>query len=213
MSDTKSRILDAAEQLIAEHGLEVSLRTITQLAQVNLAAVNYHFQSKDALIDAVIARRIEPVNARRIEMLEAFEREQTTGPVPLEDVLRAFLAPVLQLAAGPHIGVLIGRLFATPDEFLKRVFNRHLSSVVERFGGAFERALPGLPIEDRAWCTLFTVGGMVHLMAWSRLLPVLSHGAVEATDPDAITEHLVHFAAAGFRAAHAKHQNQGALHA
>ena len=61
--DTKSRILDAAEKLFGLNGFEAtSLRDITAEAQVNLAAVNYHFQSKDSLIDAVIARRIEPVN-------------------------------------------------------------------------------------------------------------------------------------------------------
>jgi AcrR family transcriptional regulator len=211
MNDTKARILDAAERLIAEHGLDVSLRAITTKARVNLASVNYHFQSKDALIDAVIARRIEPVNERRIEMLEELERIHPEGSLPLEGVLNAFLAPVMQLAAGEHIRVLIGRMLSSPDQFMKRVFKRHLAKVVERFGVAFERALPGLPIEEKAWCTLFTVGGMVHLMAWSRMLPVLSHGAVEGSDPKAMTEHLVQFAAAGFRAAYAK--NQGALHA
>jgi AcrR family transcriptional regulator len=211
MNDTKNRILDATERLIAEHGVDVSLRNITAKAKVNLASVNYHFQSKDALIDAVIARRIEPVNARRIEMLDELEREFPEGPLPLERVLTAFLAPVIQLTAGEHIRVLIGRMLSSPDQFMKRVFKRHLAPVVERFGRAFERALPGLPLEDLAWCTLFTVGGMVHMLAWSRMLPVLSHGAVQGDDPKAITEHLVQFAAAGFRAAHGK--KQGALHA
>lgn len=213
MSETKIRILDAAEHLIAENGLDVSLRQITAQAKVNLAAVNYHFQSKDALIDAVIARRIEPVNRRRIEMLEDLEREHPSGPLPLEGVLCAFLAPVIDLTEGEHIRVLIGRMLSVPDDFLNRVFKRHLAHIVERFGGAFQRALPGLAIEDRAWCTLFTVGGMVHTMAWSRMIPVLSHGAVEATDPKAITDQLVQFAAAGFRAAYAKREKQGVLHA
>ena len=71
-ADTKARILDTAEKLFGINGFEsVSLRDITTDASVNLAAVNYHFQSKDALIDAVIARRIEPLNARRLELLDA----------------------------------------------------------------------------------------------------------------------------------------------
>src|SRR5271163_200520 len=91
--DTKTRILDAAEKLFALKGFEAtSLRDITAEAQVNLAAVNYHFQSKDSLIDAVIVRRIEPVNRRRLEMLAA------AGPDPaLEQILRAFLTPALEL--------------------------------------------------------------------------------------------------------------------
>src|SRR5271156_1240304 len=89
--DTKTRILDVAEKLFGENGFDgTSLRDITTEADVNLAAVNYHFQSKDSLIDAVIARRIEPVNQQRLEMLDA------AGPNPsLEKILTAFLAPVL----------------------------------------------------------------------------------------------------------------------
>src|SRR5258708_1763757 len=69
---TKTRILDAAEKLFGMSGFEAtSLRDITTEAQVNLAAVNYHFQSKESLIDAVIVRRLEPVNRRRMEMLDA----------------------------------------------------------------------------------------------------------------------------------------------
>src|SRR6202050_3273896 len=89
--DTKSRILDSAEKLFGLNGFEAtSLRDITAEAQVNLAAVNYHFQSKESLIDAVIARRIEPVNRRRFEMLDA----AGTNPT-LEQILEAFVAPVL----------------------------------------------------------------------------------------------------------------------
>src|SRR5579863_5381643 len=89
--DTKSRILDSAEKLFGLNGFEAtSLRDITAEAQVNLAAVNYHFQSKESLIDAVIARRIEPVNRRRFEMLDA------AGPnATVEQILAAFLTPVI----------------------------------------------------------------------------------------------------------------------
>src|SRR5579863_10630017 len=100
--DTKSRILDAAEKLFAMNGFKpTSLRDITAEAQVNLAAVNYHFQSKDSLIDAVIARRIEPVNRKRMEMLEA------AGPNPsVEQILTAFLAPVLDQDLGSVVPLI-----------------------------------------------------------------------------------------------------------
>src|ERR1700748_619927 len=97
--DTKTRILDAAEKLFGENGFDgTSLRDITAEADVNLAAVNYHFQSKDSLIDAVIARRIEPVNRRRIELLDA------AGPNPtVEQVLEAFIAPVMERDPSPIV--------------------------------------------------------------------------------------------------------------
>src|ERR1700743_947942 len=90
--DTKTRILDAAEKLFGLKGFEAtSLRDITAEADVNLAAVNYHFQSKESLIDAVIARRLEPVNRPRLELLAA------AGPNPtVEQIVEAFVGPVVQ---------------------------------------------------------------------------------------------------------------------
>src|SRR5215831_9198540 len=97
MADTKDLILDAAEKLFAEKGFDAtSLREITAAANVNLAAVNYHFQSKEALIAAVFARRMRPITAARLEALGRLENEANGQPVPVEKVLEAFIAPVLQ---------------------------------------------------------------------------------------------------------------------
>lgn len=199
MKGTKVRILDAAERLIAERGLEVSLRTITAEAEVNLAAVNYHFQSKDALIDAVIARRIEPINRARLERLNALEREHSHNGLPLEAVLEAFLAPVTQMGCDEPARVLFGRFYGQPEEFLNRIFNRHLQPVMERFRAALARALPGLPAADQICCILFTAGAMVHVMSWSRLLGVISGGAVDPADTQSLASRIVAFAAGGFR--------------
>src|SRR5271166_1991773 len=95
---TKDRILDAAERLFARDGIEAtSLRTITAEAGANLAAVNYHFQSKDALVKSVVARRVCPVNERRLALLDACEAAAGDGPLPVEQVLDAFLRPVMEL--------------------------------------------------------------------------------------------------------------------
>src|SRR5438105_1760859 len=104
-SATKDRLLDTAEKLFGINGVEsTSLRDITAEADANLAAINYHFHSKDSLIDAVIARRIEPVNAKRLEMLNA------AGPNPsVEQILRAFLAPVMEKQM-EDVAPLMGRI-------------------------------------------------------------------------------------------------------
>src|SRR5579863_6114927 len=109
-ADTKSKILDIAEELFGRNGFEAtSLRDITAEADVNLAAVNYHFQSKDSLIDAVIARRVEPINQKRREMLAA------AGPDPtLKQILVAFLSPLINQDVS-LVAPLIGRILATPD--------------------------------------------------------------------------------------------------
>src|SRR6185503_15006764 len=98
-ADTKTRILDAAEELFTRHGFEAtSLRSLTAAAGVNLAAVNYHFGSKEVLFQAVLTRRLDPMNQERIELLEALEREGGARPPSCEKVLFAMLIPALRLA-------------------------------------------------------------------------------------------------------------------
>ena len=78
---TKDRILDAAESLFMEHGFEAtSLRSITAAAGVNLAAVNYHFGSKEELFQAVLTRRLDPMNQERVDLLDRFERDAAPAP-------------------------------------------------------------------------------------------------------------------------------------
>ena len=98
-ADTKTRILDAAERLFVEHGFEAtSLRQLTTAAGVNLAAVNYHFGSKEELFQAVLTRRLDPMNQERIERLEKLEREASGKPLSCEKILFAMLIPALRLA-------------------------------------------------------------------------------------------------------------------
>lgn len=214
MTDTKTRILDAAESLIAQHGFDVSLRAITAKAGVNLAAVNYHFQSKDALIDALVARRIAPINRLRIEVLDAVEREHPEGPLPLEAVIHAFVDPPLRMPGREDIRILFGRLYGTPGEFLHRLFEPHLKPLAARFRVAFARACPELPPADLMWRMHFTIGVMVHTMSWSRIICEITGGEVNSSDTEALIERIVRFTAAGFRAAVQDAQSQqGARHA
>jgi AcrR family transcriptional regulator len=193
--DTKSRILDAAEKLFAQKGFEsTSLRDITAEAQVNLAAVNYHFQSKDSLIDAVIARRIEPVNRRRIEMLEE------GGPNPtLEQILRAFLTPILELEMDAVVP-LLGRTMSDPHQFVEKVYKKHLQRISERFHREFGNVLPKLSAADLRWRLYFSAGVMTHILSWSKMLPDISGGLCDPSDRAALIDRVVEFLAAGFRA-------------
>src|SRR5947208_16884641 len=80
---TKERILDSAESLFMEHGFEAtSLRSITAAAAVNLAAVNYHFGSKEELFQAVLTRRLDPMNHARLSFLK--RRQPASDVLPLQ---------------------------------------------------------------------------------------------------------------------------------
>ena len=115
-SGTRERILSAAENLFAADGFEtVSLRDITGAAGANVAAVNYHFGSKERLIDAVVERHVVPINHERLKLLDRLEVSHAEGVIPIEEILRAFLSPVLrQISSGKMSEELFGK-FRVPE--------------------------------------------------------------------------------------------------
>ncbi|HYV62395.1 MAG TPA: TetR/AcrR family transcriptional regulator [Bryobacteraceae bacterium] len=193
--DTKSRILDSAEKLFGMNGFDAtSLRDITTAADVNLAAINYHFQSKDSLIDAIVARRIEPVNKKRFELLDA------AGPHPtVEQILTAFMAPVMQVKVDAVVP-LIGRILSNPELFVERVFHTHLAPVSQRFVEALCKTLPDLPPSEILWRLHFSVGVLTHTMLWGRIFPKITNGVCDISDREALVDRAVRFVSAGFRA-------------
>ena len=193
--DTKTLLLDTAEKLFGLNGFETtSLRDITTSADVNLAAVNYHFQSKDSLIEAVVARRIEPVNARRMALLGA------AGPDPdLEQILDAFLRHVFE-ANMEGARPLMGRLISDPVFFVDRIWDKHLAQVGQRFIDALEKALPNHPRAELALRLYFSVGVMTHMLLWGPVLPRITGGVLDVSDRQALLQRTVTFLAAGFRA-------------
>jgi AcrR family transcriptional regulator len=193
MSQTRDRILDTAERLFAERGPgATSLRSIIAAANVNLAAVHYHFRGKEALLDAVLKRRLDPVNRERIALLDECEQAADNGAIALECVLDALIAPALRLAQDAGRGAfvkLMGRILAEGDTALLR---RHFGEVVERFLRAMHRALPELPPEELRWRAHFAVGAVAHTLVGATDMLGLTGAAS--------TERLVGFIAAGFRA-------------
>ncbi len=211
---TKTRILDAAERLFAHRGIEAtSLRIITGEAGVNLAAVNYHFQSKEALLHAVIARRLDPVNQRRLAMLDACEEAAGNGPLPLHSVLDALLRPVLEMLAGPakEFAPMMSRIFTESSDLTERVFQKHLSHVTARFFPAFERAIPHLPRTELFWRLLFTMGAVAHTIGGARVLRTISGGVCDSSDVEATIQRLETFLIAGLQAP-APEEVQHAVH-
>ena len=200
---TKDRILDAAERLFARDGIEAtSLRAITAEAGVNLAAVNYHFQSKDALVRAVIARRVVPVNQRRLELLDACEKAAGDGPLPLECVVDAFVRPVVEIYASRarEFTPLMGRMYMEPADFVEKMYKEHLEPVASRFVQAYERALPELPRVELLWRLYFSIGAMAHTMGAARMLQIFSKGECDPSDVEGTLRRLEAFMMAGLTA-------------
>jgi AcrR family transcriptional regulator len=204
--DTKLTILDAAERLFADHGFAAtSLRNIISDAEVNLAAVHYHFGSKEALIKAVLDRRIIPLNLERLRLLDLAEADGSNASDYLERIIEALIGPPLRLSrenkkAGKHFMKLIGRTFAEADENLKKMFFAMFAEVVRRFFPAFEKACPHLPPSTLFWRCHFLVGGMAHTMCDKEAVEMYAKGVCDTNDVDGIIRELVAFAAAGLRA-------------
>ncbi|WP_321476109.1 TetR/AcrR family transcriptional regulator [uncultured Paludibaculum sp.] len=204
--DTKERILDAAERLFADNGFAAtSLRQITAEAQVNLAAVNYHFQNKETLIRAVLHRRIGPINKRRFDLLDALEfAAGDSGPLVLEEVLRAFLLPVMEARTScpemRHWPRLLGRLYTELHGSLMEMFQKEMAPAGQRFTAAIQRAEPGLTPEALAWGLHFGIGALAHFLAAGELLRFISRGTVDPDDHLEALGFLVTYMTGGLRA-------------
>jgi len=199
---TTDRILDAAEHLFAEQGFSTSLRAITSAAAVNLAAVNYHFGSKDELIQAVFARRLEPLNRERLLLLDRIETDPADD-TRLESVIEAFIGPAIRMSHDPQGATfmrLFGHTLSQHDDRIMRLFTDQLREVIDRFTAALGRALPHLERREVFWRMLFMVGSMAHTMALSDKLPAISNGLCEVADAEATIHRLVPFIAGGLRA-------------
>ena len=204
LSDTRNRILDAAETLIAENGFRnVSLRQITGAAEVNIAAVNYHFGSREGLIGQVLARVIRPINQQRLHLLTLAEARHA-GPVPLEEILEALHRPVVaEMQCSPHQTPvylrLAGRCLSEPTEHFSETLVELFREVIARFMVATKASLPHLDDASIFWRLHFSVGTMIYALTHEDRLPMFSDGIIETTDPEDTLRRLIEFTAAGLR--------------
>ena len=152
--ETRTRILDTAESLFSDHGfVDVSLRRITKEAGVNIASVNYHFGSKDALVNEVFTRVIAPINRERLALLGQSEANHGSAPVPLEEILEALHRPVVnQLKqSGLNESVylkLAGRCLAESGTTFSDKLAKLFEEMLNRFMSATCKSLPHLSEAD-----------------------------------------------------------------
>lgn len=202
--DTREALLDAAEKLFSEHGIQASsLRAITQQAGANLAAVHYHFGSKEGLVRAVFSRRLKPLDEERTRLLEACDL--TGGEDGVEQVLHAFVSPLLKMARETPDGArdfaqLVGRAFMEPTEEIRSMLMHEFKASAERFIAALRQLLPHLPERELVWRFHFAAGAMGHTVSCSHMVERFSNGLCNGSDPDEMLRFLVRFLASGLKA-------------
>ncbi len=203
---TKGRILDAAEALFMEHGFEAtSLRAITAAAGVNLAAVNYHFGSKEELFQAVLTRRLDPMNQQRLDLLTRLEHEAAPNPLACDRILSAMFVPALKLARDPERGGkdflrLLGRAYADPAPFIRKFLAGQYAVMIARFKAAFARALPDLPKKELSWRLHFIMGALSYTLAGTDALRLIAElTPAETANDELLLDRLAPFLLAGLQ--------------
>lgn len=207
-TETVDRILDAAELLFAEKGFsETSLRMITSKAKVNLAAVNYHFGSKNDLIQAVFSRFLGPLS----QLMENGLREKNwaieTGNLPdLEEILTLYMHSLLKIPTSHENGVtifmrLLGLAYTQSQGHLRKYLENEYSRTFSIFKALVKQCTPDLSTEERFWRIQFTMGALAFTMSSIQpLTDILENKAGAKSDPEKVVNFLVPFLLAGFKA-------------
>jgi AcrR family transcriptional regulator len=202
--ETRTRILDAAEELFMQQGFGgTSMRLLTSKAGVNLAAVNYHFGSKDALIEAVFRRRLDPMNAARIATLDALE----AGGTPDADaIIRAFVGASLRMledakGGGRNFIRLLGRTYTEPVKAIRQLIGQMYAPTMQRYKAALERALPQMPREELVWRMHFMFGTLAYTLAATDTVQLIAGSKPEDRyDARLLEDRLTAFLASGLNA-------------
>jgi len=196
---THERILNAAESLFALHGFDgATMRQITEKAGVNLAAINYHFDTKEKLYAETFTRIIRPLNEQRVALLTKAETDAGNRPVPLRAILESFIRPTFMLASGrPQFLALMSRNFSAPPPFMREVMAQEFSGLSQHYLKALQAALPQLPPVELFWRMFYAIGALLFTTAHQETITLLTHGAVRAPEPEESIRRLVDFAAAG----------------
>lgn len=180
------------------------MRMIARTADANLAAANYHFGSKDALIQAVFRRRLAELNRRRLLVLDALEAEAGDGAVKPSRIVEAFFGTALDLAAdvvggGQRFMRLLGRTSTEPRAFVRNFLAEEHVDVIDRFIAAFHRALPSVPREEILWRFHFMLGATSYSIAGTDSLRLFA-GSFDDADPVRLRARLMSFILGGLRA-------------
>lgn len=204
--DTRDRILDAAERLFVEHGFDgTSMRMITSAANANLAAVNYHFGSKDALVQAVFRRRLTALNQERLAELDRLEAEAGGAPLKPSRIVEAFFGTALRMAADTEHGGhsfmrLLARTYNEPNAFVREFLAEEYAEVMDRFLGALFAALPEVPRAEILWRFHFMTGAMAFAISGLGGLYELAGLSATDDDPQRLLPRLMSFLLGGLRA-------------
>lgn len=208
---TRDIILDAAEHLFAQQGHDnTSMRQITATANVNLSAVNYHFGSKDGLVQAVFQRRLAALNQERLAILDDLENQAKGQPLKPSQIVEAFFGPLVRYATGTDHNhkafvPLLERNMSDPGGFIRTLFVDEHTGILERFKHALLKSLPDVPEEEIIWRFHFMLGATSYAISGADVLRLVMNWpepehSDHAADTQKLLARLMSFLLGGLRA-------------
>lgn len=202
---TRERILDAAEELFARDGFAaVTVRQIMRKAEADVSLAYYHFKSKRDLFDAVMLRRVDHLNNIRLEALEKVEQRHPGDQPTVEEIIEAFVQPLLDLLASDHdewrhYFALIAQINSS-TQWGGELMTKYFDPLVRRFLEALRKAMPGCEDVDIYWSYHFLSGALTMTFAETGRIDNLSGGLCRSSDMASINARMPGFVAAGFKA-------------
>ena len=212
-SDTRERLVEAAERLFADQGYgNVSVRAVAAAAGVNWSLVGYHFRGKEGLLSEIYRRHCSTLNAERLRLLT---RARAGRQRRLEQVIDAFVRPALAeiQTAGRESGFsrLRAILAAEDSALLERLVAENFDASSRIFVAALRECVPRLPPDEVLWRFHFMLGTIYYSVASPQRIKTFSNGRCDPANLEDTMRHLVPFLAAAFRAASVARRSRASL--
>lgn len=203
MNETQIKLIEAAEVEFADHGFEgASIRKITARAGANVAAINYHFGSKETLFIEMVRYRLEPINSLRVRMLKQAMADANGAALPISQIVDITVRPLITsfVESGEdqlHFMRAMGRGFSEESRFTETLYKDILAELIALVSQALRQSLPDLPPHEVSVCQHFLgcslSGAMMQYQRFSHLLG--SAGSANAME--AMTDRLIAFITGG----------------
>ena len=205
-AETRQRILDAAETLFVQHGINgVSLRQIAAKADIRISHLQYHFKTREELYHAVFERRILAINEDRLSRLDEIEQDSGFDNAHLEDIVRALVEPMVMRSGdhetgGANYATLLNQVSNEPAEYARQISQEFFDPIARVTIQAFSKALPNLDMKSLPWAYIFAAGAMTASISRTDRAKLLSNDACDSNDVARTLSLLVPFIVGGMRA-------------
>ena len=202
---TRILLLNTAERLFAQNGVTAtSLREVMKVAVVNMAMVHYYFKNKDGLLDAILERRLVPINQARLNLLGQYALEAGGQPLGMDDIIKAYVEPFIRLRdnadeGGEDFLKLFAWLRMEPNFAYHQLMKKHLGDSLTAFQKELKRSLPDKTDEELNWKWAFLGGTVVMTITLMDQIDWFNDEGDMGGSADWIIKNLVNYTSAGFQ--------------